>query len=235
MKHGQLISLNVGMPTLMRYNQKDVATGIFKTPVYEPLELYWEHFEGDGQADLKHHGGKDKAVCVYSYEHYPFWEKELGKPLSYGAFGENLTIRGFLEPDVCIGDIFQLGSTIVQISQPRQPCFKLAARYQFPEMPLKVQKTGFTGFYFRVLQRGKVYFNDKLILLHKHPQAITVAFANRVMHHDKNIIEDTEKLLSVNELSASWRSTLEKRRLGIKTDSSERITGIKQTEQQLKY
>ncbi|QGQ96091.1 MOSC domain-containing protein [Paenibacillus psychroresistens] len=230
MKHGQLISLNVGMPTIMQYNQKDVATGIIKIPVYERLELYWEHFEGDGQADLKHHGGKDKAVCVYGYEHYSFWEQELGRPLPFGAFGENLTISGLLEPEVCIGDIFQLGNAIVQISQPRQPCFKLAALYQSPKMPLKVQETGFTGFYFRVLQRGTVNFNDKLIRLLKHPQAITVEFANRVMHHDKNLIDDREMLLSVLELSASWRSTLEKRGLGIKSDNSERLIGRKQTE-----
>ncbi|WP_091223916.1 MOSC domain-containing protein [Paenibacillus sp. BC26] len=213
------------MPTLMRYNQRDIATGIFKTPVYEPLELHSEHFEGDGQADLKHHGGVDKAVCVYGYEHYPFWEQELGQPLSFGAFGENLTIAGLLEPEVCIGDIFQLGNAIVQVSQPRQPCFKLAARYQSPEMPLKVQETGFTGFYLRVLQPGKVDFEDTLTLLHPHPQAISVAFANRVMHHDKNHLDGIEKLLSINELSASWRSTFEKRRLGATIDSSERLLG----------
>lgn len=101
-----------------------------------------------------------------------------------------MTICGLLEPEVCIGDIFQLGSAI--------------------EMPLKVQEIRLTGFYFRVLQRGKVFFDDKLILLRQHPQAITVAFANRVMHHDKNLLDATEKLLSVKELSESWRSTLEK-------------------------
>jgi MOSC domain-containing protein YiiM len=225
MKHGKLISLNVGMPSLMCYNQKEVATGIFKMPIYEPIYLHWEHFEGDGQADLKHHGGKDKAVCVYGYEHYPFWEQELGRTLPLGAFGENLTVCGLLESEVCIGDSFQIGNAIVQVSQPRQPCFKLAARYQSPRMPTKVQETGFTGFYFRVLQPGKVHFDDKLIRIHQHSEAITVAFANRVMHHDKNQLQDIEKLLSVKELSASWRSTLEKRRLGINIDSSERLLG----------
>ncbi|SEM63194.1 MOSC domain-containing protein [Paenibacillus sp. OV219] len=158
------------------------------------------------------HGGKDKAICIYAYEHYPFWDDLLGRPLPFGGFGENLTTCGLLEADVCIGDIYQLGSAIVQISQPRQPCFKLAARYQYPEMPLKVQETGYTGFYCRVLQRGKVFFNDNMILLQKHPLALTVAFANRVMHHDKDHLDDIERLLSVVELSGSWRSTLEKRR-----------------------
>ncbi|WP_219835567.1 MOSC domain-containing protein [Paenibacillus sp. R14(2021)] len=231
MRRGMLLSLNVGMPTLMTFNQKDVTTGIFKTPVYQPLDLYWERFEGDGQADLKHHGGKDKAVCVYSYEHYPFWEKELGRPLAYGAFGENLTVCGLLESEICIGDVYQLGSAIVQVSQPRQPCFKLAARYESPKMPVKVQETGFTGFYFRVLQQGKVEYTDKLLQLSHHPEAVTVAFANRVMHHDRDHIEGVEKLLRVNELSVSWRSTLEKRRAGITIDSSERILGSKQSEQ----
>ncbi|WP_308636487.1 MOSC domain-containing protein [Paenibacillus silvisoli] len=225
MQHGQLISLNIGMPTLMRYNQKDVLTGIFKLPAYRPLELLREGFEGDGQADLEHHGGKDKAVCVYSYEHYPFWEQELGRRLPFGAFGENVTTKGIAEPDVCIGDIYQLGSAIVQVSQPRQPCFKLAARYQHPGLPLKVQETGYTGFYFRVLQQGKVQVHDNLVLLRKHPQALSVAFANRIMHHDKNHHEAMERLLSVYELSASWRSTFAKRLLGVRSDISARIEG----------
>ncbi|REE69704.1 MOSC domain-containing protein YiiM [Paenibacillus taihuensis] len=232
MKHEQLVSINVGKPTVMEFNQKEIVTSIFKMPVYTLLELDSDGFQGDAQADLKNHGGKDKAVCVYSYGHYPFWEKELGRSLSYGAFGENLTVNGFLETEVCIGDIFQLGSAIVQITQPRQPCFKLSARYQSPEMPIKVQQTGFTGFYLRVLQPGKVHFENQLILLRAHPQAITVAFANRVMHHDKNDYDGIEKLLSVEELSSSWRNTFEKRLLGIKIDSSERLTGRSQRERQ---
>lgn len=148
----KILSLNVGMPKQIQFNQKDVSTGIFKSATDEYLYLSYLNFEGDGQGDLVHHGGKEKAVCVYPYEHYPFWENELRRPLDYGAFGENLTIKGLLESDVCIGDVFKLGKAIVQVSQPRQPCYKLSIKYGVPDMPLKVQQTGYTGFYFRVLE-----------------------------------------------------------------------------------
>ncbi|WP_201007513.1 MOSC domain-containing protein [Paenibacillus glycanilyticus] len=224
MKYGQIISINIGKPTPMQYNKKNITTSIFKKPVYNVLGLNFDGFVGDFQSELKYHGGKDKAVCVYSYEHYPYWEQELERSLYYGAFGENLTIFGFTEPEVCIGDIFQLGSAIVQISQPRQPCFKLAARYHSPLLPIKFQQSGLTGYYLRVLQPGEVSYKDELILLHAQPQRITVALANQIMHHYKHSPGAVEELLNVNELSASWRTTLQKRRLGIKIDSSERLT-----------
>ncbi len=139
--------------------------------------------------DLVHHGGAEKAVCVYPYEHYLFWEKELQRKLEYGAFGENLTIKGLLEDDVHIGDIFQLGEAVVQVSQPRQPCYKLTVRYGMPDMILKVQDTGFTGFYFRVLKEGFVCKDRGLKRISRHPKGITISYANRIKHHEKNNIE----------------------------------------------
>ncbi|OBR65258.1 cytoplasmic protein [Paenibacillus oryzae] len=221
----ELLSLNVGLPKQVQFRQKDVSTGIFKTATDEPLLLSFLNFEGDGQGDLVHHGGRDKAVCVYPFEHYPFWEKELKRPLEYGALGENLTTKGLLETEVCIGDVFELGQAIVQISQPRQPCYKLTIRYGVPEMLLKVQETGFTGFYFRVLAEGLVSRNDKLALLHRHPRKVTISYANRIMHHEKENIEGMERILRVEELSSNWKQTFQKRLKGIGTDSSERLTG----------
>ncbi len=221
----ELLSLNVGLPKQVQFRQKDVSTGIFKTATDEALYLSYLNFEGDGQGDLVHHGGREKAVCVYPFEHYPFWEKELKRPLEYGALGENLTTMGLLETEVCIGDVFELGKAIVQISQPRQPCYKLTIRYGVPEMLLKVQETGFTGFYFRVLAEGLVSRNDKLALLHRHPQKVTVSYANRIMHHEKENIEGMERMLEVEELSVNWKQTFQKRLKGIGTDSSERLTG----------
>jgi MOSC domain-containing protein YiiM len=221
----ELLSLNVGLPKQVQFRQKDVSTGIFKTATDEALYLSYLNFEGDGQGDLVHHGGREKAVCVYPFEHYPFWEKELKRPLEYGALGENLTTKGLLETEVCIGDVFELGKAIVQISQPRQPCYKLTIRYSVPEMLLKVQKTGFTGFYFRVLAEGLVSRSDKLALLHRHPQKVTVSYANRIMHHEKENIEGMERMLEVEELSVNWKQTFQKRLKGIGTDSSERLTG----------
>jgi len=221
----EILSLNVGMPKQVQFQQKDVSTGIFKTATDEALYLSYLNFEGDGQGDLVHHGGREKAVCVYPYEHYPFWEDELKRPLEYGALGENLTIKGLLETDVCIGDVFELGKAIVQVSQPRQPCYKLTIRHGVPDMLLKVQQTGYTGFYFRVLAEGVVSKDDGLSLLHRHPKEITVSFANRIMHREKDNIEGIKQILEVQELSLNWRNTFLKRLAGTETDSRERLTG----------
>ena len=122
-------SLNVGLPRKEHFFGKEVLTGICKQPVNGSVNLRTLGFEGDGVADGKHHGGQDKAVCVYSLEHYPYWEKTLGIQMPVAAFGENLTVSHMHEDDICIGDVFRLGSALVQVSQPRQPCRTLAARY----------------------------------------------------------------------------------------------------------
>lgn len=159
-----IISLNIGTPQKLQFQGKEIETGLFKESVNKPLYLSTLNFEGDGQADLKHHGGRDKAVCVYAFEHYPYWEQELSQPLPYGVFGENLTITGLLESDVCIGNIYKIGGTLVQVTQPRQPCYKLSYRYNRKDFPLLVQDTGFTGFYVRVLQEGTISPSDEIIL-----------------------------------------------------------------------
>lgn len=221
------MSINVSKPREEQFNQKGISTGIFKRAVEEPLFLSWLNLEGDGQGDLVHHGGREKAVCVYPYEYYPFWEKELQMNLEYGAFGENITTKGLLEEDVCIGDIFRLGETIVEVTQPRQPCYKLSIRYGAPDMPLKVQETGFTGFYFRVLKEGVVSKSGGLTKLHSHPKAITVSYANQIMHRDKQNWEAMTQILEVEELSANWRKTFLKRLNGSEIDTTERLTGNK--------
>lgn len=227
MEHVEILSLNVGKPVQVQFNNKEVSTGIFKTPTNETLFLSWLNFEGDGQADLVHHGGREKAVCVYPYEHYPYWEQELQQRLTYGAFGENITIRGLLESDVHIGDVFKLGEAVVQVSQPRQPCYKLSVKYGKPDMPLRVQETGYTGFYFRVLEEGEVSKSDSLIRTYSHPKAISITYANHIMHREKNNIEGIKKILEVEELSVNWRKTFLKRVEGNETDSLERLTGNK--------
>lgn len=227
MKPISILSINVGIPVKIQFENKEVSTGIYKTPVSEPVYLYSTNLTGDGQADLVHHGGKEKAVCVYAYEHYPYWEKELERKLDYGAFGENLTIQGMLEHEVCIGDIFRLGESIVQVSQPRQPCYKLTVKYKVPEMLLKFQNTGFTGFYFRVLKEGTVSKDHGLIRINRHPKGITISYANQIMHHEKHNLDGIRKLLAVEALSENWRATFLKRLGGQDVDSRERLTGNK--------
>ena len=223
----QLLSLNIGLPKEVTYGGKVIHTGINKKQVKEPVYLSFVKFNGDGQADLVHHGGVDKAVCVYTGDHYPYWEKELNQDFVYGAFGENITVSGMSEEDVCIGDTFELGQAIVQVTQPRQPCFKLAKKYNIPKLPLYFQETGYTGFYFRVLKEGWVSSVDTLKKLQSNPKGVSVAFANRIMHKEKQNIEGVKRILEVNALSNSWRKSFEKRISGEEINTKERLEGIK--------
>ncbi|MFS0690138.1 MOSC domain-containing protein [Sporosarcina sp. 179-K 8C2 HS] len=208
-------SLNVGKPRDLQFGKKEVTTGINKKPVTEPIYLSTLNFTGDGQGDLVNHGGKDKAVCVYPFEHYSYWESELEKPLHSGAFGENLTLRGLTEDEVYIGDSFQIGEAVVQVSQPRQPCYKLSIVHERNDMPVLVQNIGYTGYYFRVLKEGIVSPSDELVHISRPTLAISVTEANRLMYHDKDNMESIQNLLKLDELSESWRKTFLKRLAGI--------------------
>ncbi|OOQ93571.1 MOSC domain-containing protein [Bacillus cereus] len=223
----EILSLNIGLQKEVMYGGKLIQTGINKKQVKEPVFLSFLKFNGDGQADLVHHGGVDKAVCVYTGDHYPYWEKELNQELVYGAFGENITVSGMREEDVCIGDTFQLGEAIVQVTQPRQPCFKLAKKYNIPKLPLYFQDTGYTGFYFRVLKEGWILPVDTLKLLRPDPKGVSISFANRIMHKEKQNSEGLKRILEVNALSTSWRKTFEKRIRGEEISTKERLEGTK--------
>jgi MOSC domain-containing protein YiiM len=207
----KIVSVNIGKPKTVVYNGNEVKTGFYKSPVQELLYLAKLNFEGDGQADLVNHGGVDKAVCVYPYEHYSYWEKELNRVLPAAAFGENLTVVGMPETEVHIGDIFKIGDAVVQLSQPRQPCYKIAGRHDVKDLTLRVQTTGFTGYYFRVLEEGIVTPYSSIERLSIHPSQMTVADANEIMYEDKNNKDAIQKLLAIEELSDSWRDRFVKR------------------------
>ncbi|GMK46004.1 MOSC domain-containing protein [Paenibacillus glycanilyticus] len=206
--NSRIVSLNVGTPVEAMHGSKPIQTGIYKTASRSRHYLSKTGLTGDGQADLVNHGGPDKAVCVYFERHFPHWEEWLGDKLSYGAFGENWTVSDWTEHDLCIGDVVQAGEAVVQVSQPRQPCFKLGIRHQRPELAAQVQQTGYTGFYFRVLKEGEVGAGENLKVLERHPAAITLAEANRVMYKGKADLEGMSALLAVEELSDSWKQTL---------------------------
>ncbi|AFH60033.1 MOSC domain-containing protein [Paenibacillus caseinilyticus] len=207
----QLVSLNIAMPAVVTYGAQSVETGIYKEAVNGPLRLGREQLEGDGQGDRVHHGGPDKAICVYAADHYPYWRDQLGKELPYGAFGENFTVTGWTEDQVHIGDIFAVGSAKVQVTQPRQPCYKLAAKHEVKDLALQVQDTGYTGYYFRVIEEGTVEARQAVQLLERHPLGISVAEANRLQYRDKRDYEGIRRLLEVEALSDSWRESFEKR------------------------
>jgi MOSC domain-containing protein YiiM len=212
-----LVSLNVGKPIALAHGSKEVVSGIIKQPSAQPLALSFTGLEGDGQGDLVNHGGPDKAVCAYFEQRYPYWRSQFDNPFQFGAFGENFTLSEWTEDDLYIGDIVQAGEAVLQVSQPRQPCFKLGIRHQLPELPLQVQLTGYTGFYFRVLQEGRVKAGTPLSIAQRHPARITIAEANRVMYKDKEDQSGIIALLEVQELAASWQKQLGKRLDKLKT------------------
>lgn len=220
-----IISVQVGKQEEYTYKETRFQTAMYKHPVAEPLYLSSTRLEGDEQSDLKHHGGPDKAILLYSYDHYPYWEKELKIPLGYAAFGENITVSGLTEENAHIGDIFTWGDAVIQITQPRQPCHKMGKRYDLPDMPLRMQQTGFTGFYFRVLQEGWVSRLKPFSLLQPHPLRVSVSYANRIMHHERNHLEGIRRILEVDALSASWRFTLTNRLHGKMEDVKARLEG----------
>jgi MOSC domain-containing protein YiiM len=211
----QLLSIQVGLPkTLGSPNASDTmdqewTTGFFKETVFSPVWVGTTNLAGDGQADLRVHGGPDKAINVYPFEHYAFWLAELDcKELPNGAFGENFTVTGILETKACIGDIFELGDALVQISQPRQPCWKLSRRWRVQDLVARVVRTGKTGWYFRVLREGNIQAGAALALVERPYPEWTVATANNVMLHRKENYMAAQALADCPALSSSWKATL---------------------------
>ncbi len=183
-----------------------------KDPVTGPIALGTINLEGDDQADRVNHGGVDKAVLLYSSSHYPLWRAELGLPeIPHGGWGENFTIDGQAEPDVCIGDVYRMGDAVVQVSQPRQPCWKLARRWRIKTLVVTTQNNGRTGWYCRVLKTGTVAPGDALEPIERPNPDWTISRANRIMHIDKRDLDAAAALAAVPELSANWKATLGKR------------------------
>lgn len=188
---------------------KPWTTGFYKQPVLDDIWLGYEGLKGDQQADRRYHGGPEKAVCVYPSEHLPYWQQQLGLPeLPHGAFGENFTVSGLLESDVCIGDRYEIRHAVVQVSQPRQPCWKLARRWQVKDLTAQVERTGYTGFYFRVLRHGWLRAGADFTLVERPFPEWTVARANEIMHRRQGDKEAARALAECPLLSSSWKDSL---------------------------
>ena len=188
--------MNVALPQVQRYGREELRTGGAKKPVPRAL-LRFEGFDGDGQADKVNHGGVDKAVCVYPFDHSAHWEKVLGRRLEPGAFSENLTVSGAFETGVCIGDVFRAEEAILQVSQPRTPCSKLAGKNGQRLLPKWIGQTGYTGFYMRVLSEGLVSEGDPFERIENHPDLIAVADVNDIIYErsvDAGLIEGLANL-----------------------------------------
>lgn len=184
------------------------TSGINKGPISGSANVTALGVEGDQHADLVNHGGRDKAILCYAREHYTKWSEELGTGAPpTGTLGENFEIGGANEKSVCIGDIFQIGSAVVQISQPRQPCWKPALLHALPHLTAQILKTGRTGWYVRVLQEGVVDAPAPIHLIERPHPKWTVARATRVKHFDKDAVTQAE-LAEVDALSAAWKADL---------------------------
>ena len=192
------------------YREGLVETGIFKQPVDGPVAVGRTQMAGDKQADLVHHGGPDKAVYGYPWEHYAHWATELERDdFAVGQFGENLTTEGLLETEVSIGDRLRIGSVLLEVSQPRQPCFKLGLKMKLPGFPKLFMKSGLVGFYFRVLEEGALQAGDAIELIPTAETRVTVTEANHLRFFDNRNRARATEVLENPSLSASWRTAFE--------------------------
>ncbi len=206
-----LISINVGLPREVIHSGQAITTGIFKLPVAGSVWLGRLNLVGDGQADLRVHGGVDKAVYVYPFEHYAFWAGELGRDdFSHGQFGENFTTEGLLEDEVSIGDVFQIGGARVQVTQPRSPCFKLGIRMGDENFPMRFATANRTGFYLRVLEEGMMKAGDAIDLVERAAASMTVRDVFR-LRHAGGTREEYKHATRLPGLTPSWRAAFEKR------------------------
>lgn len=205
-----LISVNVSLPKPVEHGGEIVWTGIFKEPVPGRVGLRRLNLDGDGQADLAVHGGPDKAVYAYPAEHYDHWRAELRRDLPFGQFGENFTVTGMLEELTSIGDIYRVGTAVVQVTQPRMPCFKLGIRMGDRRFLKPFLASGRTGFYLRVLEEGEVGAGDAIELVRADPAGLTVAEVLRT-YGDTEDLEGATRAASVASLPAGWREWFQAR------------------------
>ncbi len=212
-KNISIKSINIkGKVELLKAEHQSVKTAYCKEPINaESIFLTHTGFSGDMVADKKHHGGNDKAICCYNADRFAYWKQELDLDLTYAAFGENLTLEGesALEENVFVGDRYQLGEAIVEVSEPRGPCYIIGIRYNYKQFPLLCQKTGYTGFYLRTIKEGLVKPTDKLSHLSSHPEKISVMHINHIRYHDFKNKTELQRLVNLEELTLEWREKFE--------------------------
>jgi MOSC domain-containing protein YiiM len=204
----QLYSLNVAHAAHVNYNGREVLTGQHKAPIAS-AELGAESLDGDSVGDPHNHGGPDKAVNVYAHDHYAYWEGVFGAPLQPGAFSENLTVKGALELDVCIGDRWRIGTAVLEVSQPRMPCFKLALKHDKRHLVEWVQEAGYTGFYMRTITAGLLHSGATITVIAHDPHRISIADINAIYYGRGEIdMAAIARTLAVPALSQAARAVI---------------------------
>lgn len=207
-----IISVNVGLPRDVDWKGKRVSTGIFKQPVGGRVVARTLNLDGDRQADLRVHGGAEKAVYAYPAEHYDYWRRELpGMTLPWGMFGENLTTVGLLEDAVNVGDRFRVGAALLQATQPRLPCFKLGLTFGRQDMVRRFLKSGRYGWYFAVVEEGEVGAGDTIGRVHRDGHDITVADIARLYIDEPHNIALVQRAIEHEGLPEGWRAYFQER------------------------
>jgi ferredoxin-NADP reductase/MOSC domain-containing protein YiiM len=203
-----LLSVNVGLPKNVPWRGKTVFTGVVKNPVSGPRHVGRLNVDGDGQGDLAGHGGEQRAVFVYQIESYRYWERELGRDdFVYGQFGENFTVEGLSDDEVCIGDRYRIGSAVLEVSQPRVTCYRVGIRMNDPRIPALLVSHHRPGFYFRVLEEGDVQAGDEIVKLASGREEMTVAEVDALLYLPGHPRQQLLRALRIPALSPGWQAS----------------------------
>jgi ferredoxin-NADP reductase/MOSC domain-containing protein YiiM len=206
----RLLSVNVGLPRDVAWNGKTVRTAVWKSPVAERRMVRKLNIDGDGQGDLAGHGGEHRAVFVYQMDSYHYWERFLGRnDFSLGQFGENFTVGGLADDEVCIGDRYRIGGALFEVTQPRVTCYRVGIRTNEPRMPALLVAHHRPGFYFRVLQEGEVGANDDIVKVDDGPERMTVVETDGLLYLPGHSREQLERALRVPALSKGWQGSFQ--------------------------
>lgn len=205
----QVVSVNVGLPREVVWKHTRVSTAIFKEPVKGSIPIRQLDLDGDRQADLTVHGGPDKAVYGYPIEHYGYWrEKLLQMPPGLGVFGENLTTRDVLEENLNIGDRLRVGTALLQVAQPRMPCYKLQVRFDRDDMTKLFAISRRSGFYFSVIEEGEVKEDDAMEIVHRDEHRVSVAEINDLYYTKRIDVDLLDRALQLPSLTSESRSAI---------------------------
>jgi ferredoxin-NADP reductase/MOSC domain-containing protein YiiM/ferredoxin len=208
MTAGTLLSVNVGMPKDVAWRGRTVFTGVFKDPVTGPRRVRRLNVDGDGQGDLGGHGGEQRAVFVYQIESYRYWERELGRDdFVHGQFGENFTVEGLADDEVCIGDRYAIGSAVFEVTQPRVTCYRVGLRMDDPRIPALLVADRRPGFYFRVLEEGEVEAGDEIVKVASGAEQMTVAEVDGLLYLPGHTRQELLRALRIPALSPGWQAS----------------------------
>jgi ferredoxin-NADP reductase/MOSC domain-containing protein YiiM len=207
---GSVLSVNVGVPQDVTWHGRTVRTAVWKKPVAGPRMVRRLNIDGDGQGDLAGHGGEHRAVFVYQIDSYRYWQAQLGRDdFTYGQFGENFTVDGLADDRVCIGDRYQIGAAVFEVTQPRVTCYRVGIRLDDPQIPALLISHHRPGFYMRVLREGAVQAGDEIVQVAAGPEAMTVAEVDALLYLPGHPRDQVQRALRIPALPAGWRDSFQ--------------------------